>query len=114
MLTAALILLILGAAVGIYLAAGHMTGKVPPISHALIHGPLGGTALVLLIIEFFRGTLPFPGHYAIAVITLGAVLGTMMFIGHKTGQSPPTGIILAHAALGTFAIYLIGRAAAYW
>jgi hypothetical protein len=97
MLLLATILFALAALGGLYLAANHFSGKVPPMAIALLHGALAATALVLVVAQFAMGSGSSYLTYSVVLFVIAALGGFFLFSFRLRKMKAPNMLIPVHA-----------------
>ena len=113
MLNAAVLLIALGAVVGLYMAVQHFKGRTPPKAGvAILHGLLAGTGVILLLLVAWE--LGFDTMHAWALgLFVVAALGGLYLVSHHMRQRPlPGGVIVIHGLVAAIA-FLVLLTAAY-
>ena len=105
MLNVAVILFALAAVGGLILATLHFRGKNRPWPLAILHGLLGATALVLLILPLFMGSVQAsPGlKWAAGLFVVAALGGFVLFAHHIQNKRLPSGVVVIHALVAVTA-----------
>jgi glucose uptake protein GlcU len=104
----AVLLIALGAVVGLYMAAQHFKGRTPPKPGvAILHGLLavsGVTVLLLAVWEIGFGTA-----HTWALVLFGiAALGGLFLVSHHMRQRPlPNGVIVIHGLVAAIAFLVL-------
>jgi hypothetical protein len=110
MTTVALILFLVAAAGGGYMAFQRVQGReIPPTGLALAHGTTAGVALVLLIVAVVGDTAA--GGllwWSIGLFVVAGLGGSAMFLGyHLRGRALPTALVFAHGGLALIAFAIL-------
>jgi glucose uptake protein GlcU len=108
MFNVAVILIALGAVVGLTMAVQHFKGRTPPKPGvAILHGLLAGSGVVLLLLgvwEMGFGTL----HTWALVLFVVAALGGLYLVSHHMRQKPlPGGVIVIHGLVAAIAFLVL-------
>jgi hypothetical protein len=101
MLIYAIVLFVLAAVVGLYLASRVFGNALPPIGAAVFHGLFAASGLLLLLyVAFVEGT-PQPQAVIIAagLLVVAALGGFLMLSMHLRKRVPPKGLAALHALL---------------
>lgn len=93
----ALVLFVLGALGGLFLAVRHFTGRSLPLPVSVLHGLLGAAALVLLLLAWLRGGGGLAP--ALVVLVIAALGGFFVFSFHLRGRRAPSPAVVIHAAV---------------
>lgn len=99
MLVYAIVLFVLAALVGLYMASRVFGGQLPPGAAAVFHGLFAASGLLLLLYEaFLSGTShPQPVTIAAILLVIAALGGFLMVSYHMRKQVPPKAIAGIHA-----------------
>src|SRR5690242_916962 len=96
-LIVAAILFALGALGGLYMAALAFKGKPLPVAVAVLHGLLGATGLVLLIVGVLMGLGAGTAKVALIILIVAALGGFYLLSFHIKKQQHPRAVIVIHA-----------------
>jgi len=99
MFKAAILVFLITAIGGIVLAALHIKKKDAPIPLAILHGLLGATGLVILILGVTRSASPGLAGVALAFYVVAALGGFVLFAMHLKKKLLPVPLIAVHALL---------------
>ena len=107
MLNASVLLFAIAAVGGLVLAILHFKGKDRPLALALLHGGLGATALVLLLISASSGAVP--GHAKLVVgLFLAAALGGILLFSFRLRKVPLSSpVVLIHGGVAATAFVIL-------
>lgn len=98
MLTTAIIVFLVAALGGAYLAAKIFAGKTPPLGVAVLHGLLAATGLVLVIWYFLNEPDPASAvGIGLGLLVLAALGGFYLLSKHLGGKPHPKGVVAVHA-----------------
>lgn len=106
MLKIAVVLLAIGAAGGLFMAARIFSGAKAPWPLSILHALLGATALVLILLNVLNGS----GGILLAsliVLAIAAVGGFFLASFHARDQLAPKGVILIHALVAVAGFLLL-------
>lgn len=106
MLKIAVVLLAIGAAGGLFMAARIFSGKKAPWPLSILHALLGATALVLILLNVINGS----GGILLAslvLLAIAAVGGFFLASFHVRDQLPPKGVIVIHALVAVAGFLLL-------
>lgn len=95
MLQAIIVLFVLAALAGAYLASRLFKGQQPPWSATAVHGLLAASGLVLLLVGVTRQGLP--ATLPLVLMLLAAVGGFVLVSFHIRGKAAPKALIAVHA-----------------
>ena len=97
MIVTSIVLFLVAALFGLYIAARVFGGNLPPWIAVILHGLLAASGLLVLLYALFIGAQP-------AIVTIGAVLlviaafgGFFMFSYQLRKALPPKNIVVIHA-----------------
>ena len=97
MIVTSIVLFLIAALFGLYMAARVFGGNLPPWIAVILHGVLAACGLLVLLYALFVGVQP-------AIVTIGAVLlviaalgGFFMFSYQLRKALPPKAIVVVHA-----------------
>lgn len=101
MFNVAVVLIAIGAVIGLYMAVNHFRGRTPPKAiHAILHGVLavGGAVLVLLGVQKLGyGTLH---TWALVLFAITAAGGLFLAGQHMSQVRLSNGVVIIHALAG--------------
>lgn len=100
MILYALLLFLIAAAIGLFLASRVLRGQFAPWGATLTHGALAAVGLVLLVIMFFEGAAGGWFLGGLTALVLTALGGFFLASFHFRKKLPPHAIVFLHAALG--------------
>jgi hypothetical protein len=107
MLKLALVIFIVAAAGGLYLATRIFKGERPPIIIALVHGAVAAAGLVLVLLAALQGENSLLVRAALTVLIVAALGGFYLFSFHVRGLPHPRGVIVLHALLAVTGVGLL-------
>jgi len=87
----------LGALGGLYLATLSLKGRPLPAPVAVLHGLLGATGLVLLIVGVLAGMGGGTARIALILLVIAALGGFYLLSFHIKKQQHPRAVIVIHA-----------------
>jgi hypothetical protein len=106
MLLYSIVLFLLAALIGIYMAVRVLKGVLPPAGAAIFHGLFAASGLLLLLYAAF-----FTGAPASQVVTVAAVLLVIAALGgflavsfHMRGKVPPKALAVIHALVAVVGV----------
>lgn len=110
MLKIALVLFLLAAVTGLYLALQHFRGNEITLGPALAHGVLAATGLVVLLYGGLQAGLSGLVLYALILFVVAALGGFVLFSFHLRGKEFPTPVVVVHAlvAVAAFGLLAVG------
>lgn len=106
MLKIAVVLLAIGAAGGLYMAARIFSGSKAPWPLSILHALLGATALILILLNVLNGS----GGILLAsliVLAIAALGGFFLASFHARDQLAPKGVIVIHALVAVAGFLLL-------
>lgn len=109
MLPIAVCLFAVGALGGLTLAVLHFRKKSLPLGLALLHGLLGASGLVVLLLAVLHGGAPAKASYALVLFLVAALGGFYLFSFHLRKKGLPSPVVVIHAlvAVTAFAILVV-------
>ncbi len=93
----AAVLFALGALGGLFMAARSFSGQSIPVPVAVLHGVLGATGLVLLLIGVLAGMGGGTARIALIVLVVAALGGFFLLSFHVKKERHPKAVIVVHA-----------------
>jgi len=111
MLLYAIVVFLIAAVGGVFMAHRILNGQLAPWAVSLIHLALGAAGLVLVLIAAIAGEGGFLGWLTLATLLVAALGGFWLASIHLRKQVASSGIVILHACLGiTGVLFLIGTA----
>ena len=107
LLTAAVLLLISAAAVGLYLVFLGMRQRKRSPGLGLTHAALALSGIIVLFTEIFSGPTDKINNVAALLLFFAIVGGGMVFALHEENRPPSMVAVTAHAAMGLIGISLL-------
>ncbi|HSR49304.1 MAG TPA: hypothetical protein VLV83_00665 [Acidobacteriota bacterium] len=101
----ALILFVVAALGGLFLALRHFKAQSLPMPVALLHGGLAAVGLVLLLTAYFRGAGGL--GTALLILVVAALGGFFLFSFHLRGQRAPNAAVVIHALLAAAGVIVL-------
>jgi glucose uptake protein GlcU len=104
----AVILIALGAILGLTMAVQHFKGRTPPATPlAILHGLLAGSGVIVLLLGVWD--LGFGTAHTWALVLFGiAALGGLYLVSHHMRQRPlPNGVIVIHGLVAVVAFLVL-------
>jgi glucose uptake protein GlcU len=108
MFTAAVLLIALGAVVGLYMAIQHFKGRTPPKAGvSILHGLLAVSGVIVLLLGVWE--IGFGTAHTWALLLFGlAALGGLYLVSHHMRQRPlPNGVIVIHGLVAAVAFLVL-------
>ncbi len=93
----AAVLFALGALGGLFMAVRSFSGQSIPVPVAVLHGVLGATGLVLLLIGVLAGMGGGTARIALIVLVVAALGGFFLLSFHVKRERHPKAVIVVHA-----------------
>lgn len=97
MIATSIILFLVAAIVGIYMAARIFGGNMPPWVAVILHGVLAASGLLVLLYALFTGPQPMMLVAGAGLLVVAALGGFFMFSFQLRNQAPPKAIVVVHA-----------------
>jgi hypothetical protein len=99
MVTYAVILFLIAAAGGLYMATVIFRGAFPPAVVAALHGALAASGLVLAILAAMANGAPPLVKYGAGILFLAALGGFFLLTFHLRRVPHPKGVVVLHALI---------------
>lgn len=107
MLFAAVGLFAVSALGGLVLAVLHFKKKDLPLPLALVHGLLGASGLVALLLAVMSGGAPAKAGLALTLFVVAALGGFFLFSFHLRKKRLPSPVVLIHALVAVLAFAIL-------
>lgn len=108
MLVASLILFIVAALGGVYMATSRVRNeKNPPMPVAIVHGIAAATGLILLLIHVFGSGFPALPTLSAVLFVLAALGGFVLIGNHAKGRLIPKPLMGVHATAAVIGFVLL-------
>jgi glucose uptake protein GlcU len=104
----AVLLIALGAVLGLYMAVQHFKGRTPPKAGvAILHGLLAVSGVIVLLLGVWE--IGFGTAHTWALLLFGvAALGGLFLVSHHMRQRPlPNGVIVIHGLVAAIALLVL-------
>lgn len=104
----AVLLIALGAVLGLYMAVQHFKGRTPPKAGvAIMHGLLAVSGVIVLLLGVWE--IGFGTAHTWALLLFGvAALGGLYLVSHHMRQRPlPNGVIVIHGLVAVIAFLVL-------
>lgn len=95
----AVLLFLLAAVGGLYMATRIFKGAMPPVFVAVAHGALAATGLVLVILAALAPEVDVGVKYGAGILFLAALGGFFLASFHLRNRSHPKGVVVLHALI---------------
>lgn len=92
---------------GLTLAVLHFRKKTLPLGLALLHGVLGASGLVVLLLAVMKGGAPAKASYALVLFAVAALGGFYLFSFHLRKKLLPSPVVIIHALVAVTAFGLL-------
>ena len=113
MFNLAVLLIALGAVVGLYMAVQHFRGRTPPRGVvAATHGVLAVSGVIVLLLASREIGLRGAGPWALWLFGIAALGGIYLAAQHMDQKRLPNGVIVVHALVAVVA-FIITLTAVY-
>ena len=111
MIWTSIILLLVAAVFGLYMASRIFSDDLPPWSAVILHGILAAAGLVVLLYALFIGVQAAPLAVGAVLLVIAALGGFFMFSYQLRSMTPPKAVAVVHALLAVLGVVcLIGSA----
>lgn len=97
MITYAVIVFVIAALGGLFLAVHVLRGKFAPWAVSLLHAGLGALGLVLLIVALLDGAASQPVLVGFVILLVAALGGFFLASFHLRKRLPPKAVVVVHA-----------------
>lgn len=108
MFNIAVLLIAVGAVVGLYMAVNHFKGRTPPKAGiAILHGLLAVSGVIVLLLGVWE--IGFGTAHTWALLFFGAAaLGGLYLVSHHMRQRPlPSAVIVIHGLVAVIAFLVL-------
>jgi hypothetical protein len=113
MFDTAVILIALGALIGLYMAVQHFRGRTPPRGMvAATHGLVAVSGVIILLLAARESGLSGAGPWALWLFGIAALGGLYLATQHMDQKRLSSGVIVVHALIAVIA-FLITLTAVY-
>lgn len=103
----AILIFLVAAVGGIYMAYRIMSGQLAPWLVSLVHLLLGATGLVLVLLAVLSGTGSVLGWIALGFLLIAALGGFFLASIHLRKKVADPGIVVVHAAAGVIGVLML-------
>ena len=111
MIWTSIILLLVAAVFGLYMASRIFGDNLPPWGAVIVHGVLAAAGLLVLLYALFIGMQAAPLAVGAVLLVIAALGGFFMFGYQLRSLTPPKGIVVVHALLAVLGVLsLLGSA----
>jgi hypothetical protein len=97
MIVTSIVLFLVAALAGLYMAARIFGGNLPPWAVVIIHGVLAASGLLVLIYALFTGPQAAAVVIGATLLVIAALGGFFMFSFQLRKLPPPKAIVVVHA-----------------
>jgi glucose uptake protein GlcU len=102
------ILIALGAVVGLTMAVQHFKGRTPPKAGvAILHGLLAGTGVILLLLGARDLGFATPHTWALVLFVIAALGGLYLVSFHMRQKPLPNAVIVVHGLVAVVAFLVL-------
>ncbi len=111
MIVASIVLFLLAALFGLYMAARIFGGNLPPWFAVIVHGILAASGLVILLYALFAGAQTLAIVVGAALLVIAALGGFFIFSYQLRSAAPPKAVVVVHASAAVLGVLcLLGGA----
>jgi hypothetical protein len=111
MIWTSIILLLLAAVFGLYMASRIFGDNLPPWNAVILHGILAAAGLLVLLYALFIGVQSGPLAVGAVLLVVAALGGFFMFGYQLRNLTPPKAVVVVHALLAVGGVVcLLGSA----
>jgi len=103
----AILIFLVSAVGGIFMAHRILNGQLAPWLVALVHLLLGATGLVLVLLAVMAGAGGVIGWITFGVLLVAALGGFLMMSMHMRKKVAPSGLVILHGTLGVTGVLLL-------
>ena len=103
----AMLIFLVSAVGGIFMAYRILNGKLAPWLVSLVHLLLGATGLVLVLLAVMAGAGGVIGLITFGILLVAALGGFLLAAMHLRKKVAPSGLVILHATLGVTGVLLL-------
>jgi len=107
MLLYSILVFLVAAVGGVYLAYRILNGELAPWAVSLLHAALGAAGLVLMLLAVMAGEGGFLGQFTLATLLVTALGGFWLASIHLRKRVASSGLVILHACLGISGVLLL-------
>jgi len=107
MLVYAIIVFLIAAVGGVFMAYRILNGEFAPWAVSLIHLALGGAGLILVLLAVMAGEGGFLGQLTFAILLVTALGGFWLAAVHLKKRVASSGLVILHACLGIAGVMML-------
>ncbi|HVV31910.1 MAG TPA: hypothetical protein VHC73_01680 [Vitreimonas sp.] len=104
MITTAIVLLLLAAVFGLYMAARIFGGQLPPWFAVIVHGLLAASGLLVALYAVFTGSQTTVLLFGAVLLVIAALGGFYMFSFQLRKLAPPKPVVIIHAGAAVIGV----------
>jgi hypothetical protein len=104
MIVTSIVLFLIAALGGLYMAARIFGGNLPPWAVVIIHGVLAASGLLVLLYALFTGVLAATIVIGAILLVIAALIGFFMFSYQLRKLAPPKAAVVLHAAVAVIGV----------
>ncbi len=104
MVVTSIVLFLVAALFGLYMAARVFSGNPPPWIAVILHGVLAASGLLVLIYALFTGAEPALVTIGAALLVIAALGGFFMFSYQLRKAVPPKAVVVIHASAAVIGV----------
>jgi len=97
MIVTSIVLFLIAALGGLYMAARIFAGNMPPWAVVIIHGVLAASGLLVLLYALFTGSQAAAVMIGAVLLVIAALGGFFMFSFQLRKLPPPKAVVIVHA-----------------
>jgi hypothetical protein len=111
MIATSIVLFLVAAVFGLYMAARIFGGQLPPWFAVIVHGVLAASGLVVLLYALLQGAQAMLVMAGAVLLVIAALGGFYMFSFQLRKLAPPKPVVIIHAAAAVIGVVcLLGSA----
>jgi hypothetical protein len=105
MIDAALVLFVVAALFGIYMATRIFRNALPPVAAVAGHGLFAATGLLILLYAALSPPAPAPVVIVAAILLVIAALGGFVMVSYQARKAlPPKALVIVHASAAVIGV----------
>jgi hypothetical protein len=111
MISTSIVLFLVAALFGLYMAGRIFRDELPPWGAVILHGLLAASGLVVLLYALWLGAQAAPLTIGAVLLVIAALGGFYMFSYHLRSLTPPKAVVVVHALAAVLGVVcLLGNA----